>query len=330
MSNTKNILLTGGSGFIGTALVDHFLESGVPVTNLDIKCPNKKTHREYWRQCNILDFDQVKKVFHDVAPTHVIHLAARTDTFGTTLDDYRINTEGTWKILEATKSTPSISLIIVTSTQFVKRPGKLPKHDKDFDPQTVYGQSKVIAEQLTRSANLKCTWTIVRPTNIWGPWHPRYPKEFFRILKNGLYLHPGKKPVIRSYGYIGNVVYQIDKILDALPMVVDRKVYYLGDKPIDIFEWVNGFSEALVGREVRVIPRSIVRTIAVIGDIIRFFGIRFPIFSSRFRSMTEDYPTPMETTFDAFGKPPYSLREGIEETVEWLNRQGTISHQSKG
>jgi len=38
--------------------------------------------------------------------------------------------------------------------------------------------------------------------------------------------------------------------------------------------------------------------------------------------MTSDYPVPMEKTFEALGRGPYSLEEGIAETVQWLRRHG--------
>jgi len=47
-------------------------------------------------------------------------------------------------------------------------------------------------------------------------------------------------------------------------------------------------------------------------------GGRFPIFSSRFRSMTEDYLTPMTPTFDALGPSSVSMEQGVRETVQWL------------
>lgn len=70
--------------------------------------------------------------------------------------------------LDVIKATPSVERVIITSSQFVCGPGYIPKHDEDFAPVTVYGQSKVLTEQLTRQAGLRCVWTIVRPTNIWG------------------------------------------------------------------------------------------------------------------------------------------------------------------
>jgi hypothetical protein len=40
--------------------------------------------------------------------------------------------------------------------------------------------------------------------------------------------------------------------------------------------------------------------------------------SSRFRSMTTNYETPMEPTFELLGESPYSLENGIRETAAWL------------
>ena len=147
----------------------------------------------------------------------------------------------------------------------------------------------------------------------------RYRREFWRVLERGLYTHPGRQPVIRSYGYVKNVVHQIRKIFEANVGLVRGQTFYAGDRPIDLFEWVNGFSKALTGREARVVPRPLMRALAFLGDIPTYFtGKPFLINSSRFRSMTTNYETPMERTFDLFGENPYTLEAGIEETVKWL------------
>jgi hypothetical protein len=127
--------------------------------------------------------------------------------------------------------------------------------------------------------------------------------------------------VIRSYGYVGNVVFQIQRILEADVVSVDRRVFYLGDAPIDLYQWTSAFSQALLGREPRVAHRSLVKALAILGDGINRLGGRFPLTLSRYRSMTIDYPTPMVPTVDLFGEVPYSLMDGVEETVRWLRSQ---------
>jgi nucleoside-diphosphate-sugar epimerase len=322
------ILITGGSGFIGTNLIDALLERRINFVNLDIKPPAKPLHGSSWQKCDILNFDQTMNIFEKFRPTHVVHLAARTDTRSNNLDDYNVNTDGTANILRCIKEVSSIQRVIMTSSQFVYGPPGTPQHDEDYKPIGAYGKSKVITEQFTRSARLNCAWTIVRPTNIWGPWHPRYPKEFWLVLKKRLYVQPGGKSAIRSYGYVGNIVYQILKILEASPALVDRKVYYLGDPPIRLLDWVDGFSMAIVGARARIVPRWFFKGLAITGSILGAFGVRFPIQLSRYRSMTEDYLSPIGPTIAVFGKPPYSLEDGINETVIWLKKywDGELSY----
>lgn len=312
------ILVTGGSGFIGTNLIDMLLEKDIQFVNLDVNPPSKKTHEGYWQKCDILDLELTASIFEKFRPTHVIHLAARTDTLSTNLDDYKVNTNGTAIILQCIKNVSGIERIIITSSQFVYGPPGTPKNDEDYNPIGTYGLSKVISEKSTRSAELSCIWTIIRPTNIWGPWHPRYPKEFWLVLKKRLYVHPDGKPAIRSYGYVKNVAAQMLKILEVPPPIVDRKVYYLGDPPISLLDWANGFSMAITGKSVRIVPRGLFKILAITGSILGIFGIKFPIQLSRYRSMTEDYFSPMEPTIMNFGPSLYSLEEGIKETVEWL------------
>jgi GlcNAc-P-P-Und epimerase len=313
------ILVTGGSGFIGTNLVEKLLDKNVQLINLDINPPKKAAHRPYWQECDLLDFDLTMSSFKKFQPTHIIHLAARTDTLSTNLDDYQVNTDGTINILHCIKATPSTQRVIVTSSQFVLAPPGLPRNDEDYNPIGAYGKSKMFSEKATRSAGLNCVWTITRPTNIWGPWHPRYPGEFWLVLKKGLYIHPGGKSAIRSYGYVMNIIYQMIKILEASPSLVDKKVYYLGDPPIPLNEWVNGFAQAITGKPARTVPKWLLKALATTGTILNRIGIRFPITLSRYRSMTEDYFSPVETTIRNFGSPPHTLEDGIKETVDWLN-----------
>lgn len=317
-------LVTGASGFIGTNFVECMQQARQELLNLDIAAPQNENGNASWRQCDILDRSGLRAAIQEFQPTHVVHLAARTDTDGKSVEEYRVNTEGTANLLEAVQESGSVLRFVHTSTQFVLRPGRLPQHDEDFSPHTVYGESKVMAEGLVRKANLPCVWTIIRPTNIWGPWHPRYPHEFWRVLSKGLYVHPVGKPVIRCYGYVKNVVFQIRRILEAPPEQVDRKVFYVGDRPIELLDWVNGFARALTGRNARTVPKAMLQSVALFGDACSLIGVKFPIYSSRLRSMTEDYLTPMEPTLAAFGDPPYTLEEGIRETAEWLKSRGYV------
>lgn len=320
------LLVTGGSGFIGTNLVQSALDQGVEVLNLDWNPPLKAAHRPWWREWDIMDAGATAQHLAGFRPTHVVHLAARTDTdVQDDIDAYRQNHEGTALFLDAVKASPDVQRLVVTSTQFVCEAGYQPKDDLDFKPFTLYGETKRRCEMITRSAGLSCTWSIIRPTTIWGPWSLRYRDVMFKVMRKGLYFHPGKDKVVRSYGYVGNVVWQIERILAADPATVHEKVFYVGDPPLDLRTWVEAISHALVGRPVRYIPTWVVRGLALTGDVLKAIRLPFPITSGRFRSMTTDYITPMDRTEAALGKAPWSLEDGARAMVKWYDEESAAA-----
>ena len=317
----KRVIVTGGSGFIGTHLVSCLLEQGHQVLNLDKSEPLNLKQKSFHRNIDILDAAALHDAFDLFCPQWLFHLAARTDCDESTTIEagYAVNTTGAANVLAAAAADPGLERVLITSSQYVCRPGHQPSGGEDYCPHTVYGWSKVETERATRRANLKCPWVIVRPTNIWGPWHLRYRRQVWRAIQRGFYLHPGGAPIIRSYGYVGNVVRQMINLTEADAEKVNGKVFYVGDAPRDLREWVNGFSLALRGRPVTVVPRVLLRSIGLAGDIIgKLNGREFLIHSSRYRSMVTSESAPMTATFDLLGPSPISLDQAVNETVQWL------------
>jgi len=316
------LLLTGGSGFIGTNLIDWFQGSEHQILNLDLNPPQNPKHLKSWSPCNILEAADLTQKVHSFLPSHVLHLAGRTDCDETTTVEsgYRDNTIGTANFLQAIRGCPSIQRAIITSSQYVCGPGYQPDSDEDYLPATVYGASKVITEKLTRAASLPFTWTLIRPTNVWGPWHSRYEQEFWRLARRGWYFHPGGTPVRRAYAYVGNIAHQIEQIFTLPEAQVHKKAFYVGDATDDIWNWAAGFCRALHGRNPPRIPRSILKLLGRTGDLISLTaGHRFYIDSTRVKSMTTDYPIDMTETFRVLGRGPFSLEEGIQKTALWLS-----------
>ena len=56
----SRIIITGGSGFIGTNLVDYYLARDCHVLNLDHLPPRNPAHLNYWQKVDILRFNELK------------------------------------------------------------------------------------------------------------------------------------------------------------------------------------------------------------------------------------------------------------------------------
>src|ERR1039457_1416768 len=120
------LLVTGGSGFIDTNVIEALSREGNNILNYSLHAPLDSGQMQCWRAGDILDPATTAEVFRELQPDHVLHLAERTDCDeNTTVEDgYRVNTEGTQNVLDAIRATPSVERSIITSTQFVCAPGR--------------------------------------------------------------------------------------------------------------------------------------------------------------------------------------------------------------
>jgi len=88
---TEKFLVTGGSGFIGSHLIDEIAKRGFELINLDINPPSIQEQTRYWRQCDIKDRSALRPAFQEIMPTRVIHLAAKANLIGKTIDGFSDN-----------------------------------------------------------------------------------------------------------------------------------------------------------------------------------------------------------------------------------------------
>ena len=315
-------LVTGGSGFIGGAVVELLVTKQHEVANFDIKPPVRADQTGYWIAGDIREQSAIAGAVERVRPDAIIHLAAKADISSSNWADFASIHLGTQNLLGAIDQVGGVHRLANISTQLVSGPGYTPRSLTDFEPYTIYGEAKAYAEGLVMQWQGQSTWFTFRPANIWGPRHPSFANEIWKYIQGRQYLHPAGAPVLRSYGYVGNTAQQIVDLTLADPARTNRQIFYGADGVTDSSLWVDAFAQRLTGRPARRIPVPMLRLLGTAGDAVKMVGVRSPIDSGRAMRMTESYPVPLDATFALVGKPVISLPEGADRTVEWLRTLG--------
>ena len=335
--SNMRMLVTGSSGFIGRHVVATLCAGGHWVAGLD-KTEDCDRAENTHLVCDLLDGDRLTRLVSEIAPDAVIHLAARTDLEEKKrLDAYAANIEGVRNLVSAIAATPSVRRCIFTSSQLVCRVGYRPRHDNDYCPNTLYGQSKVRTEQIVRETDGGVDeWCIVRPTTVWGPGMNAHYRRFFDLIQKGSYFHVGTQPLHKSYSYVGNIAFQYLQLLAAPKEHIERRTFYLADyRPIELATWANAFQNALGAPRIGRMPRGLARVLARIGDAVNVLGFHnFPLTSFRLNNILTEYCFDLSPTESVCGSLPFSLEEGVRATVEWIRQAngavGTGTKQISG
>lgn len=312
------VLVTGASGFIGTNLLEDLIQKGYQVKNIDIQEPKIKQRADVWEKIDIINYDEFEKGVLDFDPDYIVHLAARTDLDGKNICEYEANTTGVQNLMQIIKKCKHLKKIIITSSKFVTKNGYQVKNQFDYCPHTVYGESKVITEKMVWKNQPNCDWCILRPTSIWGPWFGEPYRNFFNMVMKRMYFHIGRGKCYKTYGYIGNAIYQIEQLLFKDTFDQNNKIFYIGDEPAyEINEWADEIASEL-GFKVPTFPAWTVKCLAKFGDFLGFFKIHFPMQSFRYYNMTHDGVNDMSNTYQVAPDTLYTRLEGTKETLRWI------------
>lgn len=314
----NKILVTGGSGFIGTNLISKFLREAYEVLSIDIHEPKLQEHTQYFKKIDLCDLKTLEEVIVPFNPNFVIHLAARTDLNGITLEDYDANIQGVKNLLEVLDKLDNLERVIFASSMYVCQPGYTPTDFYDYKPHTIYGESKVLTEKIIKEKNPSYIWTIIRPTSIWGPYFGEPYNLFFKIVLSHKYFHMGDKACKKTYGYIDNFIYQLLSIISADSNEINKKTFYLGDyEPYDITSWANEIAEY---KQIKIpnIPYSLFKMAGFFGDFVKLVGVKFPMTSFRLRNMTTDNIFDLSEIKKIAPELPVSRKDGTKTTIDWL------------
>ena len=214
-----SVMVTGGSGFIGGALLKHLMKNGKWVLNYDIKTDN-----------DVLDFCHLKHTLESYNIDLVYHLAAQPIVPIANKDPYPTlvtNIMGTLNVLEACAQL-KIPCVIASSDKAYGEAVTPYTVDSPLNAKYPYDVSKACADKIAqvymdRGNDVK----VVRLCNVFGPGDVHETRLIPHLIKS--YLH-GERPVLRGDPYMVREWMYIDTAVNTYLMAhASKKRVFVGD-----------------------------------------------------------------------------------------------------
>lgn len=320
------ILLTGGTGFIGTHLVDYLRGRGYPLRMA------LRRHSQIAGVETIVVGDFAHPV--DWAPAlrgvdTVVHLAARAHVVrdrGTEVESiYRaVNVEATRTLAEAAASSGVRRFIFLSSSKVlgeVTPAGQVWSEATLPAPVDPYGRSKLAAEQALREVSRATGIEVVvlRPPVVYGPGVRANIFELFRLVDRGVPLPLGLVRNRRSFIFVGNLVDAIVLVLRA-PSSAGETFHVCDGAPISTATLVTAIGQAL-DRPVRLlpVPPAALRLSGWVGDVVeRLAKITLPVNSDNVTRLVASLvldDTKLRSLLH--WRPPTTMDTGLIATAAW-------------
>ena len=325
-----NILVTGGTGFTGTALVRRLLEDGHSVVALDyqegLQCETLRSLGAKVIIGSVTDAAAVDRSMKGVEL--VFHLAAAFRELNVPNSFYdQVNVEGTRVVLQAARR-EGVRKFVYCSTCGVHGNVDHPPANEDapIQPADYYQRTKYQAEPLVKREAGDMETVILRPAAIYGPGDP---ERFFMIFRR---VAKGTFPMFGSGRTLYHPLY-IDNLVDAFllcvpPGVGNGREYLIADEHYYAIEDIV----RAVGRALDVpvrIPHYPILPVVVVGHVVekicKPFGVTPPIFPRRVDWFRQNRAFDITRARQELGyRPVVELEDGLRRTGAWYRQMGYL------
>ncbi|MFQ5718408.1 MAG: NAD-dependent epimerase/dehydratase family protein [Acidobacteriota bacterium] len=329
------VLVTGGTGFLGSHLADRYLDLGAEVVALGLAVrPEEQASAARLRTRgarvvagSVADPDVVRAELAGV--DLVFHLAVAMREAGTG-DDYfrRVNVDGTRLLLQASRESGVHRFVYCSTVGVVgHRQGAVNDERAPFNPTDIYQRTKMEAEVLALAfgAEHGLPTTVVRPAEVYGPRDGRLLKLFSGIKK-------GVFPMLGPGTGKHHMIY-VDDCIDLFQCAAENdaalgEVFIAaGGEAPSLDELLRLVADVAGTHPPRVrIPLGPVKWLAgLIEDICTPLKIQPPLYRRRVEFYEHDYEFDISKSRRVLGwTPGTTLRRGIEMTYRAYAEAGLL------
>lgn len=330
------LLVTGGTGFIGSHLAEEGRRRGAEVVVLGLTDrPEEQANTALLARQgveilpgSITDAELCARAMRGV--THVFHLAVAMREGGKSDEFFEtVNLDGTRRLLEAAGS-GRVERFVYCSTIGIyghRAPG-ITNEDSPLRPGNPYERTKVAAEAMVRelAPAARVPYSILRPADVYGPRDERLLK-LFKGVSRGRFPLFGDGSGRRHMVYVDDVVTAFFAACERADAVGDGMIV-AGPRPCTLRELIEEVRQATgsarFGRRLPLGP--MLAAAAVVEDVCRTLKVDPPIYRRRMDFFTSDsaFDTSRARRLLAWA-PRVELADGVRRTAAAYRAAGAIA-----
>ena len=330
MENKLIAVVTGGTGFVGSHLVDLLLTEGFKV-----KCITRKTSNLRWLKdkdieiydCGLFDKEKLKNVLKNA--DYVYHVAGVVKSIKPE-GYFKGNVETTKNLLEvAEEVAPNLKRFVVISSQTATGPSKngiAVDEESECNPITTYGKSKLEGEKLSKTFMDKIPITICRAPAVYG-------ERDTEIL---IYFNTFNKGITTKIGFDQkkvSLIHAIDLVNGIYKSSISEKAkgetYFISSEKFYTWDEIGKVTSKVLNKKPISIkfPHFMVFTIAAISQFISFLSNKAATLNiEKAKDITQKYwICDTSKAMRDFGyKQNISIEQGIKQTCDWYKKMKWI------
>lgn len=320
--------VTGGTGFIGSHLADHLIESP---EYTDVRCLVRSD--EKWLsgksytpiRGDLTSVSALRKAMTDVDT--VFHLAGVVSA-PTQKEFNRANVDATETLLRVADQCGVKNLVILSSLAAAGPSSGTPRTEEEpMQPVSMYGRSKQKMEKMIHNVTdeRKMSVKILRPPAVYGPREDQI-YTLFKLMKFGVtpMVGNGKTPRL-SIVYVTDVV---KGILDAARMDSSGIHTYFISGQISCWQEIKEIADTVLGKQslaLRLNPTLVKKVAGAIETTATLFGSYPVVNRDKAREMILEWTCSTQKAEKELGyTPAVPLDEGISRTLHWYKKHNWL------
>jgi nucleoside-diphosphate-sugar epimerase len=318
----KKVLVTGATGFVGTHFIPRLYEENWEIVTA-LREPLQLA--ELLQTASVVIGDICESTNWSTALQNVdtvVHLAARAhllrdNAANPEAEFLRINTAGTENLARAAITAGVKHFVLVSSIGAMTTLSQdVLTEQSPCRPDTLYGRSKLKAEQrlIELAQNSSMTWTILRPTLVYGRGNPGNMDRLIKLVNSGLPIPLGSIHNHRSFIYVGNLVDAITCVMTH-PKAKNQIFLCSDGHDLSTPELIRYIAHA-GGHPCRLwpLPVSLLRVAGKLGDFAqnisgRSLSLNTEVLDRLLGSLSVDNH---KLCADLDWHPPFSIEEGLK------------------